>query len=248
MGPVSLAALVGAAAAVVGLWLGGIRGRAGFLVPLSAGVLLGLAAFGVLPEVAAETGWMAGLAVAAGGYALLLLLNRYVYPICPTCSHDHDHAACATVLHGFAGPLISAGSLHSFLDGWSIAAAQVAVPPGLRLAVPLAVALHKVPEGLALGGILQAAVRRRSAALAWCVVVEGVTVAGGAMGLVMAPRLGSAWTIYPLGLAAGWLFYLGFHAIHEEWKRRGPLPAFMPALTGAAGAAVLQQAVRALLS
>jgi hypothetical protein len=52
--------------------------------------------------------------------------------------------------------------------------------------------------------------------------------------------------LYPLGLAAGWLSYLGFHAIHGEWKRRGTAPIFMPALTGAAGAAALQQGVRVL--
>jgi hypothetical protein len=32
--------------------------------------------------------------------------------------------------------------------------------------------------------------------------------------------------------------------VHEEWKRRGPVPAFMTALTGAAGAAALQQGVQ----
>ena len=29
----------------------------------------------------------------------------------------------------------------------------------------------------------------------------------------------------PLGITAGWLFYLGHHAVHEEWKRRGAVPA-----------------------
>jgi hypothetical protein len=47
---------------------------------------------------------------------------------------------------------------------------------------------------------------------------------------------------YPLAVAAGWLFYLGAHAVHEEWKRRGPVPACVTALTGAAA---LQQGVQA---
>ena len=52
----------------------------------------------------------------------------------------------------------------------------------------------------------------------------------------MAPRLGTQWIIYPLGITAGWLFYLGYHAVHEEWGRRG---ALISALSGVAGAAVM---------
>ena len=33
-----------------------------------------------------------------------------------------------------------AATVHSFLDGWSVATVQLAVPLGLRVAVPLAVA------------------------------------------------------------------------------------------------------------
>jgi zinc transporter ZupT len=148
-------------------------------------------------------------------------------------------------LHGFAVPLVAAAALHSFLDGWSIATVQLAVPLGLRVAVPLAIALHKLPEGIALGGILRASVRLRSAALLGAVVAEGATLAGGALGLMVGPRLGSIWITYPLGFAAGWIFYLGYHAAHEEWKR-GARPALVSALTGMAGAAVLQRGAEAL--
>jgi hypothetical protein len=62
----------------------------------------------------------------------------------------------------------------------------------------------------------------------------------------MAPHLGTAWILYPLGLTAGWILYLGYHAVHSEWKLRGPVPAFFPALTGVAGAAVIQRGAEAL--
>ena len=84
-----------------------------------------------------------------------------------------------------------------------------------------------------------------AAALFWSVLVEAVTLVGGILGLAIAPRLGTAWITYPLAVAAGWLFYLGAHAVHEEWKRRGAVPACVTALTGAAGAAALQQGVQA---
>lgn len=241
-----LAAIIGIAGAALGLWLTGLRQRVQMMVPFSAGVLLGVALFGLLPELAEQAGWVASGLLFAAGYGLLIAINRFAYPVCPTCAHDHDHDACATELHGFAGPLLAAAALHSFLDGWSVATAQFATTLGLRVAVPLAVALHKLPEGIALGGILRAAVKSRATALGWCLLAEGATLAGGAAGLLMAPRLGTAWIMYPLGVTGGWLFYLGFHAVHEEWKRRGAAPAFVPALTGVAGAAVIQRGAEAL--
>jgi zinc transporter ZupT len=241
----ALATAVGLGGAALGLWLTGMRRRARAVVPFSAGVLLGVALFGLVPELAGDLGWAASLLLFAAGYGLLLLLNRY-YPVCPTCSHDHDHHSCSTELHGFAGPLIAAAALHSFLDGWSVATAQLAVPLGLRVAVPLAVALHKVPEGVALGGILRASVKTRGVALGWASLAEGATLVGGALGLLMAPHLGTQWITYPLGVTAGWLFYLGYHAVHEEWRSRGPRPAFVSALAGIAGAAALQRGAEAL--
>jgi zinc transporter ZupT len=242
----ALATLIGLAGAVVGLWLTGLRRRARAVVPFSAGVLLGVAVFGLLPELAEELGLTVGVLLAVGGYGLLLLLNRFVYPVCPTCAHDHDHNACATELHGFAGPLVAAAAVHSFLDGWSVATVQLAVPLGLRVAVPLAVGLHKLPEGIALGGILRAAIKSRRSALLWCTVAEGSTVVGGVLGLWMAPHLGTAWITYPLGVTAGWLLYLGYHAVHEEWKRRGAAPACASALSGMAGAALIQRGAEVL--
>lgn len=242
----ALATAVGVCGAALGLWLTGLRKRARVVVPLSAGVLLGVALFGLIPELAGELGWGVGLPLFAAGYGLLLLTNRYIYPVCPTCSHDHDHNSCATELHGFAGPLITAMAVHSFLDGWSITTVELAVPLGLRIAVPLAIAIHKLPEGIALGGILWASMHSRGKALTWCVLAEGCTVAGGALGMVMGPRLGTHWITYPLGITAGWLVYLGYHAIHEEWKRRGAGPALVSALSGVAGAAVIQRGAEAL--
>ena len=241
-----LATLVGWAGAALGVWLTGMRPRARIVVPFSAGVLLGVALFGLAPELAADLGWALVLLLAGAGYASLLLIDRYVYPVCPTCSHNHNHAACEEELHGFAAPLILAAAAHSFLDGWSVATAQISLSLGLRIAVPLAVALHKVPEGIALGGILRASLGSRTAALAWCLPAEGATLVGGAAGLLLAPHLGVRWITWPLCLAAGWLFYLGWHAVHEEWKSRGARPAFLSALTGMAGAAVVQRGAETL--
>ena len=242
-----LAALIGVAGAALGLWLTGLRQRVQIVVPFSAGVLLGVSLFGLLPELAEETGWFTSGILFAAGYGLLIVINKFAYPVCPTCAHDHDHNTCSTELHGFAGPLIAASALHAVLDGWSIATVQSAAPLGLRVAVPLAVVLHKLPEGIALGGILRASMRSRASAMGWCALAEGATVLGGVLGLLMTPHLGVEWITYPRGIIAGWLFYLGYHAVHEEWKRRGAVPAFLSALAGIAAAAVIQRGAEALL-
>ncbi len=245
MSSVLIAAAIGIAGVFLGLWLSSAGRRTRLVVPFSAGVLLGVVFFGLLPELVEEIGLPVTAVFFAIGYGILFLINRYVAPVCPSCTHGHDHHDCHAVLHGFAAPMIAASMLHSFFDGWSIVTAQMASHHGIRLAVSMAVALHKIPEGIALGAIVRASVSSRAAALFWSVLVEATTILGGVLGQAIAPRLGTAWIVYPLAIAAGWLFYLGAHAVHEEWKRRGPVPAFMTALSGVAGAAALQQGVQA---
>jgi zinc transporter ZupT len=228
------------AGAIVGVGLEGTGRGTRVIVPFAGGLLMGISLFGVLPEVVSGAGWAAGPLLFAAGYGVLRVVNRYLFPVCPSCAHDHDHETCATALHGFATPIVLAAAVHSTLDGWSIVTAHWAALPGVRLALPLAFVLHKIPEGIALGTLLRAAVRSRWSALGWCLLAEGMTLAGGAGGLGLAPILGEAWTAYPLAVAGGTFLYLGFHAVHGEWKRHGAIPAFVPALTGAAGAAALQ--------
>jgi len=215
------------------------------IVPFSGGLLIGIAVFGVLPELIAEFGWGAGPATLAAGVALLWAFGRYVYPVCPSCSHTHDHDRCSTELHGFALPLVAAAAIHSFLDGLGVAASQQEQSQGLGAAVLAGVVLHKIPEGIALGVMVRAALRSRLSAVVWCVAAEGATFLGALLESVVAGRFGVSWIGYALALAGGSFIYLGFHAVHGEWRRRGA-PAFMPALTGAAGAAAIQQGVRVL--
>jgi zinc transporter ZupT len=217
------------------------------MVPFAGGLLVGISVFGLLPEVVAEIGWGRAFLLFPAGYLVLRIINRYCFAVCPSCAHDHHHELCDTALHGFAVPLVTAAAIHSTLDGWSIVTAQWAASPGIRLALPVAVVLHKIPEGIALGAILRAAVPSRRAAVAWCGLAEGVTLIGGAAGLELAPLLGHGWLGYPLAIAGGFFFYLGFHAVHGDWKRRGAIPAFTPAFTGAAGIAALQQGLERFL-
>ena len=236
-----LAASIGIGGAALGV--SAVMGAPRKIVPFSGGLLAGIAVFGVLPELADRYGWPGGIALLGAGVGVLWLFSRYVYPICPSCSHTHDHDHCATTLHGFAGPLI--GALHALLDGVGISASLSEQSGGAAAALLLAVAVHKIPEGIALGIMLRASVRSRWTAFALCAAAEAATFFGALFESAITGRTGTAWVPFALALAAGSFVYLGFHAIHGEWRRRG-VPAFVPALTGAAGAAALQQGLRVL--
>lgn len=212
------------------------------LIPLSGGLLIGVALFGLIPELVLDIGWLRGLALVAVGYLLLKALDRFAFSVCPSCAHDHSHEGCEEPLHGFATPLLAATAIHAFVDGWGLVAIQLGThTPGAGMAFALALFLHKIPEGLALGTILRASMHNAWTAFALCAAVEGATIVGGATGLWLTP---AGWVSYPLAIAGGTFLFLGVHAVHSDWKHRGARPAFIPALAGAAGAALLQQGLR----
>ncbi|HYP14360.1 MAG TPA: hypothetical protein VEQ63_10595, partial [Bryobacteraceae bacterium] len=110
-----------AAFSALGVLLPAAQAFSRVLIPVSGVVLMLTSIAWVLPEVAETFGWpIAALAMAAAT-ALLWLVDRYVYPVCPSCSHSHDHHSCSTRLHGFAVPMLIAVALHNLFDGWTVA-------------------------------------------------------------------------------------------------------------------------------
>ncbi|MEO8098041.1 MAG: ZIP family metal transporter [Acidobacteriota bacterium] len=186
--------------------------------------------------------WSGAVLWLASGCLLLFAIDRYVYPVCPTCSPAHDHEHCSTTLHGFAAPLLLASALHAALDGWSVSASQDDVVLGAGFFT--AIAAHKIPEGLALGVISRAALGSRRAAFLWCLLAESATLLGAAVEGVLAPHLGRNSLHALLALAGGSFLYLGWHAVHGEYRRSGASPALVPALTGVAGSSVLRLLLR----
>ena len=231
---------------LAGVLVAGPRRHFRKAIPLSAGVLLGVALFGLLPELAQDLSWTLSLLIFAAGFVLLTLLDRAGIAICPDCSHDHEHDGCAAPLHGFAAPLLIAAGMHSLFDGWALAATGWSASGGVKYALPLALILHKLPEGFSLGAMLRHSLRSRSLALLLAVLAESLTVAGGAISLVLAPRLGSGWTTYPLALAGGFFLFLAFHALHGEWKK-SPVTAVWTGLAGLGISAGLQTGLRGVL-
>jgi zinc and cadmium transporter len=249
--PPVLITAIAIASAAAGVWLSSFRSLSRRLVPFGGGVLLGVTVFWMLPELAEFFGWLSALGWLAGGFLVLGAIDRFVYPVCPSCSPVHDHGHCDTALHGFAGPLLIAAALHSAVDGWSVAAAHD--PAGLAsggfaygmgAALTAGIGIHKIPEGLALGVITRAAMDSPASALFWCAAAESATLAGAALETVLGPYLGPAGLHALLALAAGSFLYLAGHAVHGEFRRSGTAPALVPALTGVAGSSVLRLFLR----
>jgi zinc transporter ZupT len=221
----SLITLIAVLSAAAGVWLTSFHGLSRRLVPFGGGVLLGVALFWVLPEMAEFFTWQVAILWLACGLLLLAAIDRFVYPVCPACSHSHQHEQCATRLHGFALPLLAAAALHSALDGWSAAASQNA---GFSMALIGAIGVNKIPEGLALGVIARASLGSRASALAWCALAQMATIAGAGFESILAPHMSAQGLHALLALAGG------------SFLRRSGNLTLVPALTGVAGSSVLR--------
>ena len=92
-------------------------------------------------------------------------------------------------------------------------------PPG-RQGISAGVLVHKIPESIAFGIILCAALRSRRSALVSAVLVQIGDVAWRRLENVAEPHMGPFWIHVLLAVAGGTFLYLGFHAVHSEWKRR----------------------------
>jgi len=125
------------------------RDRFHLVLGLSAGLLLGLVGFDLLPEVfEMNTDRVAGVPVVSvailGGFLLLHILERSFGSHEPAESdygHDHEHHS----ISGTLGALAMGG--HVFLDGVGLGIA-FQVSTSLGIAVFLAVVVHAFSDGL----------------------------------------------------------------------------------------------------
>jgi zinc transporter ZupT len=210
----------------LGVWLGSLPTIARRLASLNGGLLIGIATFWILPEVATNSNWSTALAWLAGGFALLFAIDRYIEPVCSTCTH-----AVSTVL-------LVAAAAHCFLDGWLIQASLVEGQSHLTAGIIAGIVLHKIPEGLALGVMLRSALKSERKAMLASAAFQLVTwlgiVAEGYMSPFIAPGLVQGL----LALTGGGFLFLGYHAVHRA------APVFGPAFAGAVGAALVGQGLR----
>ena len=203
-----------------GVYLSEPRKLSVHLAAAGGGLLFGISLFWIVPEMAETSGTGAAVALAFAACGVLAFLDRFLI--------HTGHSP----RHGVLAPLFVATALHSFVDGWSLRA--LATQPLANIAVPLGLALHKVPEGLALGWVTRRSIDRPRKAMMACAAVEALTVIGAAVE-PRANESGSAafgpwWTIAVLAIIAGSFLFLGLHAVLPNWKKGGVVTAFLGTL------------------
>ncbi len=216
----SLLTLLALAGVAAGLFMGHVRFLPAHVAAAGGGLLFGLSLFWVVPEAAEDAGQAAAWIMAIAVCGLLLLADRMLL---------HKGQASKHVI----GTLLVATAIHSFLDGWSIRA--IAGNPFTNVTVTLGLALHKGPEGLAVGWISRRSIPRLWKAIVASSGVELMTLAGAAVQPIAnqsgRAAFGPAWTAGVLSVIAGSFFFLGVHAILPNRKRLSVMVAFVGAFT-----------------
>jgi len=206
----------------MGAWLANSHRRLCALISLGAGSLLGVTAFGILPETASALSWWALLLALGSGYGVFFLVTKYVYHVCPACAASHFDEATTHRFSEIASAMMIALAIHCTVDGLAIAAGHEAheahAQSGqiVNLSIVMAICVHKVPEGLALGALLLGAGLGRRGIMLRVMAVEATTLLVGVAGWLLLPNVPEIWVALALAHAGGGFIYLAAHAVLGE--------------------------------
>jgi zinc transporter ZupT len=214
------------ALAVVGGTLGAVLGtshkRLCGLISLGAGTLLGVTLFAILPESAEGLRWWQLLLAFASGYAVFAVISKYIFHVCPACAASHFDEATTHRFSEIASAMMLALAIHCTVDGLGISAgnhADAGSPVSGQIvdfSIILAVCVHKIPEGLALGALLRGAGLETWGIIWRVIAVEGTTLLGGVLGWLVFPHASQLWIMVALAHAGGGFIFLATHAIIGE--------------------------------
>lgn len=245
-----LAVAGGAVSAMAGL----SHQRLCALISLAAGTLLGVTIFSILPESWGAMNWWE-LALAFGsGYVVFWFISKFVYHVCPACAASHFDEATTHRFREIASALVIALAIHSTMDGVALVAGHEAnghtqshaANVQLDWSLLLAVCVHKVPEGLALGGLLMGAGNTRAKVMTWVAAVEATTLLGGALGVFFLRDISTFWLAAVLAHVGGGFMFLAAHAVLGELVKHGKTLVLASFVTGLVMIAGLNLMVRAL--
>ena len=206
----------------LGATLGTSHQRLCALISLGAGTLLGVTVFAILPESFQALRWYWVLLAAGSGYALFAFVSRYVYHVCPACAASHFDEAATHRFSEIAGAMTLALAIHCIADGLALAAGHEAETShsaggrALDVSLVLAICVHKIPEGLALGGLLLGAGFNRTQTMIRVAAVESTTLLGGLFGLVFFRQISGCWLDATVAHVGGGFLFLAVHAVFGE--------------------------------
>jgi ZIP family zinc transporter len=222
------------------------------LISLAAGTLLGVTAFSILPESWGEMNWWELMFAFASGYCVFWFISKYIYHVCPACAASHFDEATTHRFSEIASALVIALAVHSTMDGVALAAGHEvhghdrAMNAQLDWSLLLAVCVHKVPEGLALGALLLGAGNARVRVVTWVAAVEATTLLGGVLGVFFLHDIPAFWLAAVLAHAGGGFLFLASHAVLGELVKHGKVLVLASFAAGIAVIGILNLVVRAL--
>jgi len=233
---IALAGLTGVGTALGGVLALRTKDRLHLVLGLSAGLLMGLVAFDLLPEIfASNMTKIAGIRVISlamvFGFVLLHFVEQFFGSHEPTESdygHGHTHQSS---LGGIFGALAMGG--HVFLDGMALG---VALHLGRAFAIPVLIALvsHAFSDGLNTVSFLVKTKRWNRYSVLLILFDLGARVSGAAIGTLFKPNT-SLISIY-LAVFSGFIIYLATsHILPEAHSRHPSKFTFLATLLGIAG-------------
>lgn len=198
------------------------KDRLHLILGLSAGLLMGLVAFDLLPEIfQSNTSKIGGIRTVSlalvFGFLLLHFVERFFgshEPIDSEYQHGHTHQSS---LGGIFGALAMGG--HVFFDGVALG---VSIHLGIAFATPVIIALfsHAFSDGLNTVSFLVRA-KKWNRYSVFLILFDAVTrVSGAAIGTFFRPNT-SFVSIY-LAIFAGFIIYLATSHILPEAHSRHP--------------------------
>jgi zinc transporter ZupT len=211
------------------------------ILSISGGLMMGVALVWILPDMAETIGFgMAGLhAICAAG--ILFLVDRYIVPVCPCCTHHH-HDLSATSLWILA----TAISIHNLFDGWMAEVSQHTAVP-LQTGLLGGLLVHKIPEAILFGMMLRSVSKSRQAAIL-CAVITSLSLWLGALAQKELPQFSGTLAMnLSLSLVCGSFLFVGIHTFIRQRKYSGGMAAFSFAAFGITSTFVFHHVVAWLL-
>jgi zinc transporter ZupT len=225
--PIALGTCV--ATLVGGLFAIAMRDRLHLVLGFSAGAVLGVAFFDLMPEALAvghDIDSRALLATVALGFFVYVLLDR------ATARHSHGHPVGSNLQRGWIGA--TSLSIHSFLDGLAIGVAFQA-GESIGIVVSVAVLIHDFSDGLNTVNVVIKNGGNKRNALRWLFVDALAPVLGALTSVALTFPDGMISII--LALFAGFFLYIGASDLLPESHHAHP--RFFTTLATFAGAATL---------
>jgi len=189
------------------------------LISLSAGALLGAAAFILIPESSRELNIIEIIISVLSGYLLFWVISRYYSHVCPACSASHFDEQTTKKFSEIFLTLFTALAFHSLLDGIAISTGDLHNEE--QSSIFAAILTHKFPEGLALASLMLGAGYSKVKVISYTALVESTTLLGSLLGVFLLKEgISFFWMGILMAHIAGGFIYLALHAVMGEMLRK----------------------------